>query len=77
MEDTNKSSTIVLGEKTKITISLSLLITFLGGVVWLTDLAAKTQQNEQNLKELKGYMYYKIQRIEDKLDYIIERLPRQ
>ena len=77
MDDMDKSSNIVLGDKTKVTLSLSLLASFLGGVVWLTDLAAKTKQNEENLRELKGYMYYKIQRIEDKLDYIIERLPKK
>lgn len=73
MQIEKKPRSIILNENTKVTISL--LIVLIGGVAWLSNLAAQTLQNKENILEIKNFMHYKFQRLEDKIDMIIDRLP--
>lgn len=58
-------------------VSLSLVIVIIGGVFWLSTLYARANSNSENLKDLKSYVYRSLERIDAKLDYIIDRLPKK
>jgi hypothetical protein len=65
----------MISEKTAV--SMGLVITLLGGVAFITSIYNQSIANASDIQELKSSISYKIDRIENKLDYIIERLPRQ
>jgi hypothetical protein len=64
-----------ISEKTSITIGV--LVIVVGGIFWLSSVASETFSNSENLKELKGFIYSELLRINNKLDYIMERLPQK
>lgn len=63
----------VINEKTKVTIGLA---TFVAATFWVTTMWNKTNANAANLSEFKVYVIYELRLMNEKLDKILERLPR-
>jgi hypothetical protein len=62
---------------------ISLVITLIGGVVWLSTIWYKADANayainevKQSIKEDKQFLREDLTKINDKLDYIIDRMQK-
>ena len=56
-------------------VTIGLLVIIIGGVAWLTNVAAMSQATSIQLGELKGYIYNELRAIRQDLKEIRDRLP--
>lgn len=63
----------MLSERSGVTIGL--LVIIIGGVAWLTNVAAVAQASSIQISELKGFIYNELRAIRQDLKEIRDRLP--
>lgn len=63
---------VVIRESSKITIGI--LVFIVGGVFWLSTLYGMTIENSNDIRDLKEYIFKKLDNIEAKIEKIHDKL---